>query len=218
MQTAGRRSATAAKVRTCCLGLAPDLFNASDVGALMIAVVQGSNRRGNSTLPFAQLITEIIADAGEVSTLIDLEYLPGEILHAGMYTPGLENHFLAAAEATLKQSDRWFFVFPEYNGSFPGALKLFIDALSVRDYAGIFSGKTAALVGTASGRSGNVRGLDHFTAVLQHMGTNVIPGSLPISLIDGLLGGVPPEVTDQATIETVRKYVGRLMEAQSVVA
>ncbi len=184
----------------------------------MIAVIQGSNRRDNSTLPFARLITEIIAGEGEVSTLIDLEYLPGDILHADMYAPDVEHAFLAAAELTLKRSPKWVFVFPEYNGSFPGALKLFIDALSVRDYAGIFSGKTAALVGTASGRSGNIRGLDHFTAVLQHMGTNVIPGSLPISLIDGLLGGEPLKVTDEVTIETLTKYVHRLMESRSVLA
>ncbi len=184
----------------------------------MIAVIQGSNRRDNSTLPFARLITEIIADAGEASTLIDLEYLPGEILHADMYASDVDNVYLEAAEETLKQSAKWVFVFPEYNGSFPGALKLFIDALSVRDYQGIFSGKTAALVGTASGRSGNIRGLDHFTAVLQHMGTNVIPGSLPISMIDGLLGGDPSAVTDAATVKTLTAYVHRLMDLQAVVA
>lgn len=176
----------------------------------MIAVIQGSNRRDNATRPFAELVTDILSARAEASTLLDLEYLPGDILHADMYAAN--NHpFLAAAEETMKSAKKWVFLFPEYNGSFPGALKLFVDALSVRDYAGIFSGKLAACIGTASGRSGNIRGIDHFSAVLMHMGTRVLPQGLPISLIDGLL--TEREVTDAATVETVEKYVDRLLSS-----
>ena len=174
----------------------------------MIAVVSGSNRRNNSTRPFAQLVTDLIAAEGEASTLIDLEHLPGDILHADMYAPN-DHAFLSGAEATLKASAAWFFVYPEYNGSFPGALKLFVDALSVRDYAGTFAGKRAALIGTASGRSGNIRGIDHFGAVLMHMGTWVLPKGLPISGIDALL--TDGRVTDAATVDTVRKYVQSML-------
>lgn len=174
----------------------------------MIAVISGSNRRDNATRPFAELVTDLLAERAEASTLLDLEHLPGDILHADMYAPN-DHPFLAAAESTLKSADKWVFVFPEYNGSFPGALKLFVDALSVRDYAGIFSGKTAACIGTASGRSGNIRGIDHFSAVLMHMGTQVLPKGLPISLIDGLLAD--GKVADAETVKTVGEYVDRLL-------
>ena len=174
----------------------------------MIAVIQGSNRRGNATLPFARLVTELITAEAEATTLLDLEHLPGDILHSGMYSPAA-HPYLEAAEQTLKQADKWVFLFPEYNGSFPGALKLFVDALSVRDYAGIFTGKKAALIGTASGRSGNIRGIDHFAAVLMHMGTTVLPQGLPISQIDGLL--TDGRVTDEDTRATVAKYIGRFL-------
>ena len=176
----------------------------------MIAVISGSNRRGNATRPFAELVTDLLSERAEASTLLDLEHLPGDILHADMYAPN-DHAFLAAAEQTLKAADKWVFVFPEYNGSFPGALKLFVDALSVRDYAGIFSGKLAANIGTAAGRSGNIRGIDHFGAVLMHMGTRVLPQGLPISLINGLL--TDGKVTDEKTVETVGKYLDRLLAA-----
>jgi NAD(P)H-dependent FMN reductase len=48
----------------------------------------------------------------------------------------------------------------------PGSLKLFIDACSVREYKQNFKGKKAALVGIASGRAGNLRGMDHLTGVM----------------------------------------------------
>ena len=184
----------------------------------MIAVIQGSNRRGNATRPFAQLVTEIIADEGEASTLIDLEHLPGDILHAGMYEPNQDHPYLAAAEQTLRQSRQWVLLFPEYNGSFPGVLKLFLDAMSVRDYAGIFSGKRAALIGTATGRSGNIRGIDHLTAVLQHMGTSVMTQAMPISQIHLALNDEGTEVTDAKVAADLRKYILRLMDTAPVIA
>ena len=189
-------------------GAAATFWRAGAFALAMIAVIQGSNRRSNATLPFAQLVTEVLAAESEVSTLIDLTHLPADILHPDMYAPA-DHAYLQAAEDALKAAPKWVFLFPEYNGSFPGALKLFVDALSVRDYAGIFSGKKAALIGTASGRSGNIRGIDHLGAVLMHMGTSVLPGGLPISQIDGLL--TDGEVTDATTRKTLRKYLRRFL-------
>ena len=76
---------------------------------------------------------------------------------------------------------------PEYNGSFPGYLKLFIDAISVHQLKESFGGKYAAQIGIASGRQGNLRGMDHFTAILNHMNCNVVPGHLPISGISAVI-------------------------------
>ncbi len=153
----------------------------------MIVLIQGSNRKGNATRPVVDVISKYLTGQGEAVTEIDLEFLPGSILHSGMYESGLSDPYLDAAEKSLRAADRWIFVFPEYNGSYPGAMKLFIDALSVREYETLFGAKTAALIGTASGRAGNLRGIDHFTGVLHHLGTTVMPQSLPISLIDTLL-------------------------------
>jgi len=78
------------------------------------------------------------------------------------------------------------FISPEYNGSYPGVLKLFLDAISIREYARSFKQKKAALCGVASGRAGNLRGIDHLTGVLNHVGVIVMPNNLPLSSIDKL--------------------------------
>ena len=46
--------------------------------------------------------------------------------------------------------------------------------------------KKAALSGVASGRAGNLRGIDHLTGILHHVGTTVMPQSLPLSSIASL--------------------------------
>jgi len=59
---------------------------------------------------------------------------------------------------------------PEYNGSFPGVLKTFIDGLKypegVRD-------KKAALVGISSGVQGGVFAMSHLTDIFNYLGMHV---------------------------------------------
>ena len=81
--------------------------------------------------------------------------------------------------AYIEPVDRFIFVIPEYNGSFPGIAKLFLDTLP----PSIWDGKKAALVGVASGRAGNLRGLDHFAAVLNYLKVEVLSKKIPLSSI-----------------------------------
>lgn len=180
----------------------------------MIAVIQGSNRLGNASMAVVQAISAHLTAQGEAVEIVDMVHLPSDVLHNEMYANQQDHPFLNAAEETLRAADKWIFVFPEYNGSFPGALKLFIDALSVRNYKSMFGGKVAALIGTASGRSGNLRGLDHFASVLNHLGTTVMPQSLPISLIDGLLDK-DRNFTNEASLSTLQAHIGRFLSYSS---
>ena len=52
-----------------------------------------------------------------------------------------------------------------------------------------WKGKKAALIGISSGRSGNVRGLEHLTGVLHYLQVEVCSAKPVISGIDGLLEG-----------------------------
>ena len=51
----------------------------------------------------------------------------------------------------------------------------------------MFRGKKAALVGVASGRAGNLRGLDHLTDILHHLQVEVLSFKVPISKLDEVL-------------------------------
>ena len=77
-----------------------------------------------------------------------------------------------------------FFVIPEYNGSFPGIFKAFIDASDIRSS---FHGKKVCLIGVSDGRAGNLRGMDHLTNICGHMKMNVLNLKIPISSVGSLI-------------------------------
>jgi NAD(P)H-dependent FMN reductase len=107
--------------------------------------------------------------------------------------------FRAIDEQYMIDADRWIIVSPEYNGSFPGVLKLFIDAISTHKYGETFADKRALLVGVASGRAGNLRGMEHLTGLLNYLKIHVFPQKLPISSIATALSEDGTPTKDTAT-------------------
>ena len=93
----------------------------------MITVISGTNRPGSNTRKIAVLIQEMLQEAGEEVTLLDLAELPPEIFADSSYAskPGS----FAAFQDQILETDGVLTVVPEYNGSFPGVLKYFIDML-----------------------------------------------------------------------------------------
>ncbi len=174
----------------------------------MITIISGTNRRNNKTYPIAKQFYEIFHQKTvENIELLNLVDLPLDFIHAGMYkSEGQNKAIKKIQDAYMIPADKLFFVFPEYNGSFPGILKIFIDALSIREYKATFKHKKAALVGTATGRAGNLRGIDHLRGSLTHMNTIVLPGILPISNLDKVTDseGI---VNDQGTKDAMTKMV-----------
>ena len=152
----------------------------------MITIIAATNRPKSETARLAHYVAERMAEwTSEVVEVVDLATIPAEaLLHSAMYGAETQNPILSELQdRCMVPADKWYFVLPEYNGSFPGVLKLFIDALSIRRYKESFQGKKAALLGLAAGRAGNLRGLDHLTGVLQYLQFYVHPNRLPVSQI-----------------------------------
>ena len=129
----------------------------------MITVVSGTNRPGSNTRKIAALIHEMLEGTGEEVTLLDLAVLPAEIFDQSSYAskPGS----FAAFQNQMLKTDGLLTVVPEYNGSFPGVLKYFIDMLSFPE--SLYE-KPAAFVGISSGRWGGVRAVEHLEMVFQY--------------------------------------------------
>src|SRR5690606_19694238 len=83
----------------------------------------------------------------------------------------------------VTNNHKFIFVVPEYNGSFPGILKLFLDSIPTKFWAD----KKACLVGVSDGRAGNLRGMEHLTGILQYLKMHVFYNKLPISLINKVM-------------------------------
>jgi len=129
----------------------------------MITVISGTNRPGSNTRKIAVLIQEMFEGNGEKVSLLDLTGLPSEIFADSSYASKPSS--FAAFQDQILETDGLLTVVPEYNGSFPGVLKYFIDMLSFPE--SLYE-KPAAFVGISSGRWGGVRAVEHLEMVFQY--------------------------------------------------
>jgi chromate reductase, NAD(P)H dehydrogenase (quinone) len=176
----------------------------------MITVISATNRKNSETLKIAKHYASLLENnATEEVRLLDLCLLPNDIIHDDMYS--IEGQSLALRsiqEEYMVAADKFVFVVPEYNGSVPGILKLFIDACSVYRMKDTFKrgDKKALLVGVSSGRAGNLRGMIHLTGMLNYLNITVHPNQLPISKVDTLLNE-SAEVVDAETLKVTKLHV-----------
>jgi NAD(P)H-dependent FMN reductase len=176
----------------------------------MITVISGTNRQNSRTLLFAAHFVEQIRALGEEAQLLDLAELKLEVFAQDMYNPTAMTPELRELQQRYFLDVQKFAIFvPEYNGSYPGVLKMFIDGISVNEYASIFKGKHIALVGISSGRAGNLRGMDHLGASVSHMGGWVLPNKLPISNLEQLLED--GKLTDTDAIKAFKAHAEQLI-------
>jgi len=175
----------------------------------MLTIISGTNRKGSKTAAVAKNALALATKNGLDCQFIDLSDLSNDFIHNEQYKGDLPDWLLALQDSTLIPAKHFLIVSPEYNGSIPGFLKLFIDAISVHRFKECFAGKHTALVGVASGRAGNLRGNDHLSSILHHIGCNVVPGALPISNIDTVMNdkGQLDESTTMALEALIHKLV-----------
>jgi NAD(P)H-dependent FMN reductase len=171
----------------------------------MITIISASNREGNLTSFFAKKCEEILSQRKIENQIFYLHDLPDTISLNSVYNYE-DSIFKKLGEKLIAPATKLLFIVPEYNGSIPGILKLFLDGIEPI----VFKGKKAALVGVAAGRAGNLRGMDHLTDIMHHLEVNVMPQKLPISQLFGLLKN--EEVVDEATLDLISKQLKLLEE------
>lgn len=154
----------------------------------MITVISGTNRKGNETELISSSIYNLLLETTqEEIKIFKLTDLPLDFIHPDMYSEkGQRKSIAQIQDAYMTPAGKFWFVFPEYNGGVPGILKLFLDAISVRDLSATFHGKKACLTGVSTGRAGNLRGMDHLTNILNYLQVTVFPNRLPISSLKTL--------------------------------
>ncbi len=171
----------------------------------MITIISATNRPHSNTLKVAKSYTQLLEKQGVASRLLSLESLSPDLNFMDLYGKHSDK-FQQLLEEFIIPAEKFVFIVPEYNGSYPGILKLFIDAI----HPDVNRGKKAALVGVASGRAGNLRGLDHLTGVLHYLGIYVHPNKLPISSVTSLLneeGTIKDEVTIKALDKQIQEFL-----------
>jgi chromate reductase len=148
----------------------------------MISIICTTDRTDSNSLKLSQVYEQKLTEMGEACQILDLRTVPAQWIQDSSYGDSTPE-FDELAEKYLRSVSKLIFVTPEYNGSFPGYVKFFMDAC---DY-GDFAHKKVALVGLASGRSGNVRGLDHLTGIFHYLDTDVYKKKIYLSEVHLLM-------------------------------
>jgi len=160
----------------------------------MYTIISGTNRPGSHTEKVAKQYQKIFRAKGIDANIFSLQDL--NVLEKSP-------DFLKAENEFLVPSQKFIFIIPEYNGSFPGVLKAMIDISDIRK---TWWGKKALLTGVSTGRAGNLRGMDHLTGVLNYVRMIVHHNKLPISVIDKVMDE-EGTITDKNTLLAIDQQV-----------
>lgn len=141
----------------------------------MYTIISGTNRVGSHTEKVAKEYQAILKDKNIEASLFSLKGL--DVLSRTDAIKKVENEILIPTQ-------KFIFIIPEYNGSYPGVLKALIDNSDIRN---VWNYKKALLTGVATGRAGNLRGMDHLSDTLHYLKMIVFYNKLPISVVDKIM-------------------------------
>ena len=137
----------------------------------MITIIAGTNRPNSNARIISEIYADLLQQRGEACQILDLKDLPEDFIATALYENNGKNAGFNKLNELINTSDKFVFIVPEYNGSYPGVLKAFIDGLS---YPNSLKNKKAALVGISTGTQGGAIALSHLTDVLHYIGTHVL--------------------------------------------
>lgn len=146
----------------------------------MLTIFHGTARPDSNSRKIADHYSGVLGKRDIAHQFFTLESVHDPVFNKTYQHPkypqqaSIEDNILAPAS-------KYIFIIPEYNGSFPGMFKAFIDASDVKK---CFNYKKACLTGVADGRAGNLRGMEHLTNIFNHMKMDVLHMKIPISQVD----------------------------------
>ncbi len=143
-----------------------------------MTLIIGTNRPGSNTGKVARHVEEAYAELKVPLRVLDLADLPPEIFHPSSYAEKPKS-FHPFADAILKSSGL-IVVTPEYNGSFPGVLKYFIDMLKLPES---FEKRPVCFVGVSAGVWGALRSVEQLQHIFGYRNAYIYPERVFIAQI-----------------------------------
>lgn len=148
-----------------------------------LQIISGSDRPNANALRISAYLKkryEALGD-GEIEVgIINLQHFPTAAVEGGKYgskTPKEVRDF----SRPLLLADGLVIVCPEYNGGYPGILKLFIDYLPFPES---LDKKPVAFVGEANGAFGAMRAVEQLQQVAGYRNAHVFPERVFISRVN----------------------------------
>jgi chromate reductase len=164
----------------------------------MMTIISGTNRPGSNTRKVSAIIQGLYRDMGVPTRFLDLYELPVEVFMPTAYA-NKPAAFTPFSEAVLESSGL-VVVTPEYNGSMPGVLKLFIDHLKFPES---FENRPVCFVGLAAGMWGALRSVEQLQAIFGYRNAFLYPNRVFLPGIGQLLDA-QGQLTSAELVERLR--------------
>jgi NAD(P)H-dependent FMN reductase len=135
-------------------------------------IIVGTNRPDSNSKKIAVFVQKLFRLKGEEVSIIDLAEIEVDQAHGdhfGGKTP-LPPKLQTAIE-NVSTSEGLIFVIPEYNGSMPGVLKLFVDLWK---FPQSFEGRPIAFIGLG-GMWAGLRPVEHMMQVMSYRNAYLFP-------------------------------------------
>lgn len=169
----------------------------------MLTLIIGTNRPNSKSVEIAKYYQNILEAKSIDFQIIDLANLPADFTETALYGNNGKNERFNLLKSKIETGTKFLFFIPEYNGSFPGVLKAFMDG---QGYPNPLNYKKAALVGFGDGAMGGALAVSHFTDILNYLGVSVLAQKIKIPALKRNF------VDGQITDPTLQKFINEQID------
>lgn len=136
-----------------------------------LKIISGTDRPNSYAMRVSRYLKQRYAELNDVvPEIIDLQEFPVDEVAGGAYGEDLPR--IEAFNKPVLAADGLAVVCPEYNGGYPGILKLFIDYLP---FPAALEKKPVCFVGEANGAFGALRAVEQLQQVFGYRNAYVFP-------------------------------------------
>ncbi len=128
-----------------------------------IKIISSTDRANSNALAVSNYVSLLYHQEGIEAEVISLEDFPIADVIGGRY--GEEVESVQAFNKPIVEADGLVFVIPEYNGGFPGILKLFVDYLP---FPKAFEQMPVTFIGESAGAFGGLRAVEQFQMITNY--------------------------------------------------
>lgn len=133
-------------------------------------IIVGTDRKDSNSAKIAHIVQEIYQELGEKTEIIDLKDFKKALTHLPEYGEALPQELKPFFDK-IDKSEGLILIVPEYNGSYPGILKYFIDYMK---YPDAFEFRPVTFIGLG-GRFGGLRPVEHLQHVFGYRNAFIYP-------------------------------------------
>lgn len=144
----------------------------------VIHIVSATDRPYSNAFKISEYAGRFLSKKAETK-IFSLAEFPLQDVAGGRY--GRTPESVVTFNQELLDADGFLFVIPEYNGGFPGILKIFFDYLSFPE---AMEKKPVSLIGEAAGAFGALRPVEQFEQLLKYRKAYIYPERMFIQRVN----------------------------------